>query len=509
MGKLFKAVFYVTLFSILTRALGFVMRVYLSRVLGAELLGSYQMAMSVFSVLLTLIASGLPTIIGRTTANLRAKGDRSSEHKFVTSGLIFACGIALAVSAIIFVFPGLLDLIFTSKGSTKIVILLLPGLIASSVYTILRGSLWGQKRFFTISFAEFFEQAARIVILLILVNIPLAMPLDERAALSLSLACVISAIFVMVMYIVFGGKLANPKSTFIPLMRRSTPITAVRTISNVITSAISLIIPSRLMLYGLTASEAMAEYGIIMGMSFPLLLIPGTIIGSIAVTLVPEISEQTTNIDAEVKSLPTLKSQINIALSLSIIVSCLLLPAFIVLGKPIGTFLYANSKAGIYLRASAILMLPMGISQITGSVLNAVGLEMKSLKNSAISAILLFLCIFFLPKYIGVWGLIIGMGTLSVSQSILNIMMLKKRGVFSANCLKVLGIMLLASIPSAILGYLSFNLLIKILPLFFALAIAGVICVGALTLFVMLTNLANIKAFVFKKANRKKVKKGN
>ena len=93
MGKLFKAVAFVTIFSVLTRGLGFLLRIYLSRVLGAELLGSYQIAMSVFGVILTLIASGLPTIISRRVANLRAKSNYNACHKVVSSGLIIALSI--------------------------------------------------------------------------------------------------------------------------------------------------------------------------------------------------------------------------------------------------------------------------------------------------------------------------------------------------------------------------------------------------------------------------------
>ena len=505
MGKLFKAVFYVTLFSVLTRALGFLLRIYLSRVLGAELLGSYQVAMSVFSVLLTLIASGLPTVIGRTVANLQSKGNISTSHRYVTSGLIFALSISILASAFILLFPQLLNLIFTSPNSTNIVLLLLPGLVSSSIYTILRGALWGEKHFFTISFAEFFEQLIRIFILIILVALPLKLGLDERAALSLSIACVISMLFVIIMYLAFGGKLGNPKTTLIPLIKKSSPITAVRTISNIVTSAISLIIPIRLMLYGLSSSEALAEYGIIMGMSFPLLMVPSTLIGSISVAMVPEISEQTTNIDVEVKNHTTLSNQIVFSIGITLIISFILFPAFLVLGPQIGTFLYANTKSGLYLSYASFLMIPLGLSQITGSILNAIGLELKSLKNSAISALLLFLSIYFLPKYIGIWALILGMALLSVTQSALNLLMLSKRKLLNAKVFKILVSLSLISLPTIIITKLISKLCFKILPMFFALSVSGLIAVLIFAMLTYIFNIANVQTFIYKK--RKKLVK--
>ena len=499
MGKLFKAVALVTLFSILTRALGFVLRIYLSRILGAELLGSYQMAMSVFSVMLTLIASGLPTVIGRNVANLRSKNDFKTQNEYVSSGLILTLSISIICAIIITFFPNLLNFIFTSPKSTKIIILLMPALISSAIYTILRGALWGQKRFFSISFAEFFEQGARIIILFILMVIPLSLPADEKTAISLSLACIFSAIFVIIVYFTFGGRLGRPNKTMLPLIKKSSPITAVRTISNLITSAISLIIPARLMLYGMSASEALSEYGIIMGMTFPLLMIPGTLIGSLSVAIIPEISEQTTNIDVEVKSRETLKSQINLSVGLAIVTSCLLLPMFLSVGKPIGEFLFNNEKAGIYLTYSAILMIPMGISQITGSILNAIGLEIKSLKNSAISAALLFLAIYFLPKYFGVYALIIGMFLLTSTQSILNIKMLKKRNVIDHHVINILFSMLLLILPCVLLGIFTFNIATKFLSLFFSISLSAIISSGLLLILVFVTNISNIKMFIFKR----------
>lgn len=499
MGKLFKAVAFVTIFSVLTRALGFLLRIYLSRVLGAELLGSYQVAMSVFGVLMTLVASGLPTIISRSVANLRSKGENQTQFKTVTAGLIIALTLSVVVCFIIFICPSVLNLIFTSENSTHVLLLLLPGVVASSVYSILRGALWGQKRFFSISFAEFFEQIVRLVILFILVTLPLNMGLSERAALSLSLACIVSAIFVIILYFAFGGKLANPKGCFSNVLKSSSPVTAVRTASSVVSSAISIIIPSRLMLYGYTSSQALAQFGIIMGMTFPMLMIPGTLISSIAVAIIPEISEQTTNIDVEVKNHDTLKNQINLSISLSIVISCIMLPAYIVLGKGIGIFLFSNETAGVYLSMSAFIMIPMGINQISSSILNSIGLEIKSLINYAISALFLFICIYFGPKYMGVNALILGMAGLSTITSVLNLIMLNKRKLLSSYTFKVLGIMIGLCIPTCLLGHLIYNLLIKFLPLFISLVIGGIVCVGSLALLVYCTNLANVRAFIFKK----------
>ena len=69
----------VTAFSAAEHCLGFLYRILLSRTLGAEGLGRYQMALTVFSVLLMLSASGLPATLSRTVA-ATARGKTSAPN---------------------------------------------------------------------------------------------------------------------------------------------------------------------------------------------------------------------------------------------------------------------------------------------------------------------------------------------------------------------------------------------------------------------------------------------
>ena len=85
MKSLFKTVALITFFSVLTRIAGFFFRIYLSRVVGAEALGLYQVATSIFIVLLTIVSSGLPLIISRMGASFRAKKEGKKESSLTTT----------------------------------------------------------------------------------------------------------------------------------------------------------------------------------------------------------------------------------------------------------------------------------------------------------------------------------------------------------------------------------------------------------------------------------------
>lgn len=465
------------------------------------MLGSYQVAMSIFGVMMTFVSSGIPVVLSRNVSYYSAKNDKKSIGSLVSSGLIITGLICIIVSGIILLFPNLLSIIFTSNASTEMIYILLPALIFSSIYEVLRGALWGRKKFFIISVTEFIEQVLRIILLFILFNTTfINISATNKTALSLSLACVISAIIVIIIYFNTKGNLSNPKYEFKNLLKESSPITAVRTASSIVSSIIAIIIPLRLQTFGYTANEALSEFGIIMGMTFPLLMIPSTLISSLAVTIIPSISEQSNNIDSgNLKDKSILKSKINFSIKSSLLFSSLLISTFIALGSPICKFIFGNEKSGIYLSYASIIMIPLGLSQITSSILNAIGLEMKSLKNYIISSAILILSIFFLPKYFGTYALIIGYFLMSLSSAIMNISMLSKRKLINLNFMKTILILVLINAASATLGIFIHNLLN--INLILDIIVSTIFTFGSNILLMLCFNIANIKIIIF---NRKK-----
>lgn len=506
MRKFFKAVAFVTIFSVLTRTIGFFLRIYLSRVMGAETLGAYQVSMSIFGVLMTLVTSGLPLVVSRNVAYFEQK-NANMQHKNITAGLIIAIALSTILCVILYAFPNILQIFITSEESISMILILLPALIASAIYSILRSGLWGRKYFFTISFTEFFEQVVRIILCIILFNIPLSLSVGQKSALSLTLSCVASAILVLILYFVFGGRLKSPKDNLLPILKTSTPITLVRTISSVVGSLIAIIIPHQLTKFGYSESEALAQFGMFMGMTMPILMIPNTFTSSIAVALVPEISGYTNNIDKYKGNIDGLSNKITSAIKTVILISFILMASFISLGKPICKFLFNNSQAGVYLSASAVLMLPIGLNQICTSMLNAVGLEIKALGNYAIGVIGLFLAIFILPQYIGTYSIVVGLGLMHLLTCILSLRMLKRRKLINWTINKPIFLCVIICAIVSLIGCFAYNLLIKFMNYIIALIIIGVLTVGCTVLLMAVFNLVNMQILMVKFTKRKKYTK--
>ncbi len=466
MKTIIRSIFTLSAFTFIERLLGFVFKIYLSRELGATSLGIYQVAFSFFMVLLTLITSGIPLMVSKRTAKCRAENDLCEEYTISTAALILGTIVSLAVIAIIVVFRKFIAEMFADPLSMKIVLFMLPALLFSAVYSAFRGNLWGRQKYTVVSILELIEQISRIVICILL----FVFGFDKifSTALSMSLACLISAAACTAVYLRSGGKLMDPKGEIRPLLRDSAPVTLSRAASSVIASLTSIAVPFILMRLGKTNGEAMYIYGYSVGMALPLLYIPLTFVGSMAFVMIPTLSRA-----VAVKNDSSVKMQIDRAISTAIVLGGIFIPLFAALGTPIGEFLYDNNDAGKFLAFSAWLMAPIALENITSSMMNSLELELKAFVNYLIGSATLFGFIFILGDKFTIEMLAVGMGLSFTLSSVLNIIAMRKIAKFRLDFIVVT----IKTVALMIPAYFAIKWLFDILPLsmFFRLAI----CAGA------------------------------
>ena len=170
MRKFFKTVAIVTVFSICEKFLGFLYRVYLSRTIGTEGIGLYQVALSVFALLLTLSCSGTPITVSRLMTKYRAENREDRVQKIITAGISFTLFIVIPICAVFFIFTDLFNFLFADQRCVNIFLVVLPGLIFTSVYAVLRGVFWGDKDFLPYSIIELLEEVCMIVVGIVLIN---------------------------------------------------------------------------------------------------------------------------------------------------------------------------------------------------------------------------------------------------------------------------------------------------------------------------------------------------
>ncbi len=470
MRGFFKTVAIVTVFSVCEKFLGFLYRIFLSRSIGAEGIGLYQVALSVFALLLTVCSSGTPITVSRLMTKYRAENKPDRVHKVITAGLCITVTLALPIAVIFFIFAPSFSFLFADGRCVNIFRIVLPGLVFTSVYSVLRGVFWGDKDFLPYSIIELLEEICMIIAGIILISF--ATDIYDgafKAGVAVLISYVFSFLLATIVFFLRKNKLKNPKSEFKPLLTSAMPITAMRTANSLAVSLVSIILPMRLVLAGYTESQAMTSFGAAVGQAIPLLFIPTTLIGSFTLVLVPEISENFYK-----KRNFYLKRDIEKALKFSIFLTSLFIPVFFVCGSEIGILVFNGHECGTYLTASSFLMLFMSLSSLTTSMLNSMGLEHKTLIFYIISGVFMLLSIWFLPAYCGIYSLLIGFTFIYGLTTLLNLVLLNKTCGQKPKYLKFLICSILMIIPTIILGIMLEKLLLPVCGIFFTFLLCSI-----------------------------------
>ncbi len=507
MKQFVKTVAIVTVFSVCEKFLGFLYRIFLSRSIGSQGIGVYQVALSVFALLMTLCSSGTPITVSRLMTKYQAQGNKARVERVISAGLLFTVAVALPLSIILFFFYGKLGFMFADDNAQKIFFIVLPSLAFTSVYSVLRGVFWGDKDFLPYSVIELLEEICMIVVGVILISrttdvISGAM----RAGVAVFISYLFSFLLASLAFFFRKHRLTNPKNELKPLLKSAMPVTAMRTANSLIGSLVSIVLPLRLVASGMSQAQAMSLFGASAGQAIPILTIPTTLIGSFTLVLVPEIAENYYRNDHL-----RLKTDIEKAIKFTFILSCVFVPVFIVCGQEIGILVFNSHNCGKYLTASAFLMLFMSLSSISTSILNSIGQENKTLLFFVISGIFMLISIWFLPSVIGVYALLVGFTCVYGITTLLNFILLAKNCVqkprYVKFCLQATALI----IPTVIFGLILETLLLKLLGTFFTFVVCALACVAFYGLICFGFNLINFEIIKNKLGNfsffQKKIKK--
>lgn len=408
----------VTALSVLTRAIGFIFKIYLSRKLSAEALGLFQLALTFFFALLCIPCSGLPTTLSRKIAQTNIEEKKLS---LTSACLIISLCISITIAFIIYLFKNYLYLIFSDTRAIPLFIILLPCLLSSSIYCSLRAYFWGKGQFSIFSSAELFEEIIRIIITVVILSITtLKISKEIGIAIAFTVADVLCTIFLVILFVIRGGKLKKPVGVG-EILTSATPITTSRLSGSLISSAIAVLLPLQLVKSGFSQSDATASYGVVVGMAAPILMAPLTLIGALSTVMVPNLAKAKSKGEC-------LYYKVDNALVFSSVMGLIYVLLIICTGTMLGKLIYNNDLAGEYILNSVFVILPFCFYSITATMLNSIGKEKHTFISYLIGAVLMVICVTFLPSKIGIYSLSVGQGIGYSVSSFINLVILSKVG---------------------------------------------------------------------------------
>ncbi len=469
MKSIFKAVAVVTIFTMITRLLGFFFRIFLTRKLGAEGLGLFQMASSILSIFMTLIASGLPLTTAKMVSKYETNNELKKRNRVVGSSLILALIVACISSIIILLLKSVWNIVLTDSRAVELIIIMIPSILFSAIYAIFRGALWGQNDYFSCGLTELLEQIIRFVLTFIMLSfVTDYFVATKYSAIAFNITCLASAIITVIIYF-RRGKISFARGEYKNVFKSATPVTGVRLANSLVQPLTTLIIPTMLILNGYSSSEAVSSFGVIMGMTFPMLFVPMAVIGSISMVLIPSISSMMAKNQHD-----QIENNISSSIEVSIYLSMLFVPLYLSVGDMIGCILFDNLSSGVMLQISAICVLPITLCNLTGSILNALNMEVKSFVNYIVGSIVLFATLIIGTPLLGINSVTVSFFLSMTTISLLNLRMIKKTiPSLKINLIKTTFKYMLIALPSSLLGNFIGNILVKVFNIFFACVIGG------------------------------------
>lgn len=393
----------------LTKVLGMIIKIMMSRLMGTEGIGLYMLILPTFSLFIGLAQFGLPVAISKLVA----------EDKKNNKNLIFSLiPISMTVNLLIIFFLVLFSPILANHllhEPRSYYALLAIGIVLplTSLSGILRSYFFGKQKMLPHVVSNVTEDIIRL--LLVVVGIPIFMKKGlEIAVAYVVLTNIISeltSILVLFFFLPRHFKITKKDLKFNHLYAKeslniSVPTTTGRFIGSVGYFFEPIILTSVLLYCGYSSSYIVTEYGVLSGYVMPLLLLPSFFTMAISQALLPVVSKAYSD-----GKITYTKKKIRQAIFFSLIIGVPVTILFLLFPSFPLQFVY-NTKEGIaYLRVLAPICLFQYIQAPLSSSLDAMGKSKVNMKATLfgmlIRTTLLLLCSFL---KIGLWSLVIATG---------------------------------------------------------------------------------------------------
>ena len=130
--------------SIVSQFLGFVYRILLSRLIGAEVMGLYQLIMPVFSVIMALTAVGLTVAVSNLSSQYHARGNRAAIAQVLRRCLAVFLLLFAAVAAVVVLLYDPISVYLLGDARTQLgLLLLLPCILLTGVENLHKHFFYG------------------------------------------------------------------------------------------------------------------------------------------------------------------------------------------------------------------------------------------------------------------------------------------------------------------------------------------------------------------------------
>lgn len=405
MSTLLAGTLLLTATGLFSQLVGFFYRMMLSRLIGAETMGLYQLVMPVYSVMMSVTAVGLTVAVSTLSARYHALGDSGTVKAVLRRALGCFFLLAVPMGAVVVLFSDPISVYILGDARTRLgVALLVPCVLLTGVENLHKHCFYGIGRVRPPAAVETAEQLIRTAAVLILLAALLPRSGEETVGiivLGMVLCEVFSACALTLLFRRHWRKFppgpAGERVSRRRLFAIALPVGATSLLGTLLGSANAVLIPAKLVEGGMTLSEAMSKFGVLCGMTSPMLALPTGFIGALCLVMVPDLARRTARGDR--RAAAGFLDRVMSATSLLIAPAMSLLT---VIGPTVGRALFRDARVGELILPLAVGTLLGCYQSVLSGALNGLGLQGRAARNAIGSDVVQLVFTFFT---VARWGL--------------------------------------------------------------------------------------------------------
>lgn len=408
---------------VITRLIGVVFNIYISSRIGAEGVGIYRLACTVYIFASTFATSGITLAVTRLVTDSAAKKQYGVVKRIVTICVVTAVVLSCTVGLLLFIFSKQVGIGFLGDARTVLSLKVLSfSLPFMAISASLRGYFLAMRAVIKTTSEQLFEQIIEITVCLCIMT-----PFAEKGlsyaccavavgtAVSEMASCLYSAILYIVDIHKFKVKSEKSKGIIKALMSIGLPVTGSSCLRSGLSMIENALIPSGLQKYGFSSDRALKEYGVITGMALPVLMFPSVFLSSFSTLMIPEMSEAKAN--NRVNGISHMAKRVLKATFLFIIPTT---AVFLIFADEIGFLLYKRDDVGIYIKILALTIPFLYLDQVVDGMLKGLNQQLHYFTYNIIdSSIRVVLALILIPL-LGIKAIIIIMFVSSILNSTLS-----------------------------------------------------------------------------------------
>ena len=396
----FKGTLILTVAGIVVKVIGSLNWIFLSRVLGGEGIGIYQMAFPLYLLALSISSAGIPVAISIITAEKIALRDYRGANRVFNLSFMLLIITGIALSLLLYFGAGWLieHQIIRDQRAYYSLIALSPAIFLVTLLSSLRGYLQGWQIMTPTAVSQIVEQLLRVAAMLVFASLLLPKGL-EFAAGGASLGAGVGAAAALVVLVYYflrlqknirrklltgTGSGSQEGSTAIVrrIVKLALPVSLASIMLPLVANLDLFVVPLRLEDAGYTVGQATELFGYLTGMAVPLVNLATILTAALATSLVPAIS-QAHSLGEKQDVFYRTAGAMRLANIATIPFGVMLW----LLAEPVVSVIYHASGAADATRVLAVGVFLLGIHQVTTGVLQGVGRTAIPVINMGVSAL--------------------------------------------------------------------------------------------------------------------------